>query len=153
MQKAGALEITWNHSISVFTYCQMGIQCTRNTYFLLKHRLLQNNSTTFSWYFSTWHNRRSVEFSFFFKQLTHMHFQWDDAWMDPGEGSNCSGPLLSSTLYFKMTSKLEKIHWTAPLKYKDNEDVVLHLKWTLLFWVLWIRACDVQIHGYQMKTQ
>ena len=69
MQKAGALEITWNHSISVFTYCQMGIQCTRNTYFLLKHRLLQNNSTTFSWYFSTWHNRRSVEFSFFFQAV------------------------------------------------------------------------------------
>ena len=65
MQKAGALEITWNNSISVFTYCQMGKQCKRNKYFLLKHQLLQNNSTIFSWYFSTWHNRRSVEFSFF----------------------------------------------------------------------------------------
>ena len=115
MQKAGAPEITWNHSISVFNYCQMG---TRNKYFLLKHQLSQSNSTTFSWKaaavrirFLNMAQSAISGVQLFFNQLKHMRLQWDDAWM---EGSNCSGPLLSSTLYFKMTSKLEKNLWIAP---------------------------------------
>ena len=36
-------------------------------------------------------------------------------------------------IIFQIKSKLEMNRWIAPLKYEDNEDVVLHMKWTLLF--------------------
>ena len=50
-----------------------------------------------------------------------------------------------------MTSKLAKNLWIAPLKYDENEDVVLQMKCTLRFWMSFIRACDVQIMDVEWK--
>ena len=77
--------------------------------------------------FSTWHNRRSVEFSFFQPVVVRRC-------MDGSRG----GVKLVRTphvfdIIFQIKSKLEMNRWIAPLKYEDNEDVVLHMKWTLLF--------------------
>ena len=66
------------------------------------------------------------------------------ALVDPRVGCQAGlDHLLSSTEFSKMTSKLAKFNlWIAPLKYEDNEDVLLDLH---PFLNSWIRTCDVQI--------